>query len=99
MSENLYLSLPFWNIRLIPEENLINVGVLFASDCLLCIREVMVKKYYYECKKSSVTAQNVLNFWDFLIENNPIKMFCECAFAMACTLLNIISFPPVTDCV
>lgn len=69
------------------------------TNCLLCIREVMVKKYYHECKKASVTAQNVLNFWDFLIENNPIKMFCECAFAMACTLLNIISFPPVTDCI
>lgn len=50
------------------------------THCLLCIRELMVKKYEYECKKCSVTIQYVLKFWEFLIENNPVKIFCEYAF-------------------
>lgn len=66
----------------------VNVGILLPhTHCLLNIRELMLKNNM-NVEKSSIMTQNVLNFWEFLVENDPIKYFIYIPFPWHIPLKN-----------
>lgn len=65
MSENPHVSFPLWNMGLLlPEENSINVGILFSSHSLLTEHQKTYaeKNINMTIENISVTTQNVLNY-------------------------------------
>ena len=55
---------------------------LLHTHCLLNIRKHTKNKNV----DKSIMTQNVLNFWEFLTENDPVKIFWNVPFAMVHTL-------------